>query len=299
MAPSYDFAIIRLAPPDARNESLNIGVVAFRGEELDIRVSKNLEKVKAISGAIDIEMLRALVSNLADLDARFRDAGIHELDARLENLSRIGPLAIARAGTFVAENSAAYEGRLNSILKNMIEPEPAPRRQREKRSKLLSQVKKSFRRGRVLAQNNEDLSSHRILTNFVVDEGLVADLILRNGAMHVVETVDASGDESALRRTIGEIGVAALVLERARMKFEHQKTEARLVYNASPALERIARPALDAAANQGTRLVNWASGDEKTKFVHELTSLAVPFQTKVRPHSKSLPPLASGKIEFH
>jgi len=48
----------------------------------------------------------------------------------------------------------------------------------------------------------------------------------------------------------------------------------------SSSLEKIARPSLDAAARQGAQLINWASADERNKFVHSLTSLATPFEKK-------------------
>jgi hypothetical protein len=159
----------------------------------------------------------------------------------------------------------------------MVDAEPAHARLRAKRSKLLTQVKSSFRQERVLAKRDEKLDSHRIVSSFRLDEGLVADLVLRNGAMHVIETVDASGNEDSLRKAISEIGVAALVLERARMKFGNDQTHAKLVYSASSFLEKIARPSLDAAAHQGTQLINWASADERNKFIHSLTSMATPF----------------------
>jgi hypothetical protein len=63
-------------------------------------------------------------------------------------------------------------------------------------------------------------------------------------------------NEDSLRKAISEIGVAALVLERARMKFGDDQTHAKLVYSASLLLEKIARPSLDAAAHQGTQLIN-------------------------------------------
>jgi hypothetical protein len=44
-------------------------------------------------------------------------------------------------------------------------------------------------------------------------------MVLQNGSFHVVETVDATGDESSFRKTITEIAMSALILERARMKF--------------------------------------------------------------------------------
>jgi hypothetical protein len=120
------------------------------------------------------------------------------------------------------------------------------------------------------------------VTGYQLEEGLVADMVLQNGAMHVIETIDATGEDGSIRRAIGEIGIAALVLERARMKFGEANTKARLVYNASSALEAIALPSLEAAAHQGAELINWASGNDRVRFVHSLASLATPIERKRR-----------------
>ncbi len=279
MAHSYRFAIVRLAPDDARDERINIGAMVLNEHSLDIRISKRLEKARAISAALDMPLLRELVENLNALDQRIRDSGADET-LRIEMLSRIGPLSLSRIGTFEAADAQAYENRITSIFRSMVDPEPSLPRIREKRSKLLTQVKTLFRHERVLAKKDETIDSHRIVPSYQLDEGLVADLVLRNGYYHVVETIDASNDDDSLRRAIGDIGVAALVLERARMKFGEKNTKARLVYSASAALERIALPSLQAAANQGAELTNWASADERVKFVNSLTSLATPIERK-------------------
>lgn len=282
MARCYKYAIVRLAPDDARDERINIGAVIITDDGLDVRISHRLDKIRAISAGLDREILRELLGNLSELDARLRAAGISDEEVRLEAVSRVGPLSLSKAGTFTANDLSAYEDRIKTLLKAMVDPEPAPLKGKEKRSRLLTQIKSSFRQERVLAAKDEDLSSHRIVSAYELDEGLVADLVLRNGAMHVVETVDASGDEDSLRRAIADIGIAALVLERARMKFGEDLTKARLVYNASAVLERIARPSLEAAAHQGAELTNWASADERNRFIHSLTALAIPSEQKRR-----------------
>jgi DUF3037 family protein len=280
MAHCYKFALIRLAPDDTRDERINIGIVVVTDDGLDVRVSRRLEKTHAISAALTPEALRELVQNLKGLDERLQHDGM-EADARLELLARVGPLSLSKAGTFDAGDLSAYEERIGSIMKALVEPEPALPRIREKRSKLLTQVKAIFRQERVLAKKDETLDSHRIVPSYQLDQGLVADLVLRNGAVHVVETVDATGSEGALRKAIGDIGISALVLERARMKFG-DKTHARLVYNASSALENVARPSLDAAAHQGAELTNWGSANDRHKFIHALASLATPIEANRR-----------------
>ena len=280
MAPSYNFAIIRFAPDDVRGERLNIGAIILENDRIDVRTTRRLERVKALSEALDFESLAELIDNIVDLDAQNRADGIVDYQERLSKLARIGPLSVSHAGTFVAESQSAYEARIASILKMLVEPEQAPKRLRKKKSPLFSQIKRMFQNERVLARPAEGLESHRIVPYYELDDGLVADLVLRNGAYHIIETVDASGDEHSRRKAVVDVALSALVLERARMKFGEQSTRARLFYTASAALEHIAQPSLEAAEHQGAELINWASADDRNRFVHSLASLATPIQKK-------------------
>lgn len=284
MAPSFDFSMLSFSPAGARDERINIGIVVFRDDGADVRLGKRLERVRTISAAVDVEDLRALTSNIRDLDRRCLELGQSTLQSRLELVSSMAPIAASRPGRFSANGDAEYEQRIRSILAAMVDAEPSNKAVRIKRSKLVTQVKRLFRQERVLAAKGEQLDSHRIVAGFELDEGLVADFVLRNGAMHVVETVDVGGDASSGRRTISEIGIAALVLERARMKFGERNTNSQLVYNATASAERIAEPSLAAAAHQGATLINWASADDRVRFVHSLASLATPIERK-RPRS--------------
>lgn len=298
MARCYKFAIVRLAPDDARDERINIGAMIITKNGLDMRLPRRLDKIRAISAAVDTDTVRELISNITDIDERLKSSGMEE-EARLDILSRVGPLSLSKIGTFSAQDTNAYEERVATIMRSMVDPEPATPRQREKRSKLLTQVKTIFRQERVLAKKDEGIESHRIVPSYALDEGLVADLVLKNGSYHVVETVDASSDEDSFRRTIAGIGIAGLVLERARMKFGEKATNARLVYNASASLERIAKPSLDAVANQHAELINWSSAEDRTKFIHSLSSLAIPIERKGGRKPTRFAGGANGAFGFH
>jgi hypothetical protein len=280
MARSYRFAIIQFAPDEVRGERLNVGVIILREESLDLRITRRLERIRAMTAAVDFESIKGLIDNMHGLDRILRETEAVGFEARLQNISKVGPLRLSQAGSFVAESSTAYEDRVASLMRLWVEPEPAAKQMKEKRSRLFSSVKKIFRRERVLAKRDEGLESHRIVPAYELDDGLVADLVLQNGAYHVIETVDASGNEHAFRKAVSEIAVSALVLERARMRFGEAVTKARLVFIASTVLERVARPALDAAEHQGAELVNWESRDDREKFIHSLSSLAIPIEAK-------------------
>lgn len=139
----------------------------------------------------------------------------------------------------------------------------------------MTSLKAAFRDEKVLAKKGEGLDSHRIVANEPLAEGLTADLALRNGAMHIVQTVDASNTERA-RKAIQEIGISALVFEQARIRYDNMETRPRLVYSANSQMESSISAALNVAEHQGADLINWESRDDRTRFVVDLSSLAEP-----------------------
>ena len=258
-----------------RGERLNIGVIVFDEHGSDVRLSRRLDRVRVMSAALDPEAVSILANELANLDASNLRDGMETVSDRLNALSGIGPLALSELGTFAADKSGGYEERVQQILRHYVEPEPALSKVVKKKSKLFSEVKNAFKSQRVLAAKDEGLDSHRILVSHEINEGLFADLILKNGVYHVVQTVDFQSSERALRRSISSIAVSALVLESARMRFGPE-TKSRIVYQAPSVIEQLARPSLDAAQHQGAELINWASIEDKRKFINTMSALATP-----------------------
>ena len=136
MVPSYKFAFVRLAPDDARDERINVGVLVFSEIGLDVRWGRRLEKIHALSAALDASTIRQVVEGFILLDSHMRDQGIVDIDDRIESLKRIGPICLSAAGEFEAASISAYEDRVSSIMKYLVDPQPAPLHTREKRSKL-------------------------------------------------------------------------------------------------------------------------------------------------------------------
>lgn len=275
----YEFSLLRLSSTDARDERLNIGVVILDTDTLDVRLAKKLDKMRAMSGALGSRQAKDFALSLVELDRKCAEIGISDIKERLTFMVGSGPFSLSSFGTFTAESRSAYEARISSILNSLVEPESAPAKTLEKRSRLLAEVKTEFRHLKVLAKQDETIESHRIVQKYEIDTGLTADFALKNGVMHIVETVDATGDEHKIRQVVSLIGVSALVLQRAKMNFG-ENTARRLVYTASPLMESIARPSFEAAHDQGIQLTNWASADDRRKLVYGLSSLASPIVPK-------------------
>lgn len=282
MSHSYKFAIAQIHANPGRDERLNLAIVVFDQQKLAVYRARNLDKIKAISAALDVSLVERTLENLVDLDARWGDEFRGSLADRMDVLTQMTPIRFSSVGEFFAADANSYEATIKNLLTGLVEPEPAPPRQSKKKvTRLLTSVKAAFRAEKILAQKGEGIDSHRVLAHQELAEGLTVDLMLKNGAMHVVQTVDASHTERA-RNAIQEIGMSALVFEQARMNFGSAAAVARLVYSANSQLERSIKPSLDAAEHQGAHLVNWESRDDRTRFIVEISDLAEPIEGKSR-----------------
>ena len=128
-------------------------------------------------------------------------------------------------------------------------------------------------------------------------DGLIADLVLKNGKMHVFETVDVSEPDTSAKRAVSDIAVSALVLEQARIKFGDEQTNSRLIYAASASVEAAARSCLQAAEHQGAELYNWSSVQDQVRLIASITSLATPIETR-RGRGRSAPQDGGPRFRF-
>lgn len=279
MARCCKYSLLRINAQAPRDERLNLGIIVLDDSKIEIHLPKSLRKLQALSLAFDEGALRDAADNLKSIDKYVRTICTSETD-RLEKLSELSPFSFSNFGEFFSHSQESYEQEISGLLRRLVDPEPAPVKLREKSSPLLTMVKKAFRQERVMAKKGEDLSTHRVVSGLQLAEGLSADLVLKNGAMHIIETVDATNPDAALKKIVSDIAVSALTIEQARIMFGADQTKGRLVYSASASTEAAATPALEAAEHQGIELVNWASGDAKLKFIEIISALAVPIERK-------------------
>lgn len=282
MARCYKFCLLAFDAPAPRNERLNIGLVVFLDGRLDVRLLRSLRKLSALSLAFNEESIRLAAQNLSRLDTQLSEPGDGP-EERLSQLDAMSPFRFSPMAHFIAPSAAVYEEEVALILRTFVEPEPAPRGPiRGKATALTASLRKAFRSDRILAAKGEDLEAHRVVTNVELATGLVADFVLKNGAMHVFETVDASSENISVVTVAKNVGLAALTIEQARICYGEEVTVPRLVYQASAQSEALVGPALHAAEHQGVELINWASADDQLKLRTTVASLATPLPRKSR-----------------
>lgn len=279
MACSYKYAIAQFRTDPARDERLNLALVVFKNDKIDVVLPKSLDKLRAVSAAVDLDLVRASLEELVELDAFVQSQGFSSVSDRASQIQLISTISLSQVGELVVPSEQDLGKLSDRLLARLVEPEPPlPRETKRKRTKLLSDVKAAFKSERVLARKEDNIDSHRVVEGYKIAEGLSADLLLKNGAMHVVQTVDAASDDSSTRKAIHSIAMSALVFEYARISYGDDGTKPNLIYKASPLMESFIAPSLEAAQHQGARLINWESRDDRTRFIVELSALATPLE---------------------
>lgn len=266
MANSYDFSIIRIEPDPRRGEVVNIGLVVYLDDGLDVRILPSLNKVHALFGDLDLKELYELPKRLSEWEPIL----LNNQDPN-EPLT-LGPVEISERGTFTAPNSEAYQNQVSSLLKTLVYPTRAPR-VRAKTSRLATDVKANFRKQKVLGKGEDDLQRKLIVPHYPIakDQGLYADLALKNGAFQFTEILDFRVSEASLNAKFGEAAVSALTLDKARERFG-KETKRIVLYAAKASVDRQITPHLNLVSDHADRVLNYESRADRALFVEDVLS---------------------------
>ena len=219
------FRVLRAAPDQVRGEVMNYGVVAFTPDGPNLRID---------AGAVT--RLRALHPNYARWNA---DAERDALWAALVKAPDVeGQEAIlammcgeetirGAAGCLIFESiedvASHLSTRMGELMTRYVSTPlsslPMPKKIRAKpASRLHRELRDWFKRAKAFSTNMDDLSKNRVVANYPISvaQDLYADFAVKNGQLHVMETLDLRGVEKLTPALRGEAAVKGITLDEAR-----------------------------------------------------------------------------------
>ena len=267
------FIVLQFSSHALRREALNVAILMDTPEGLGILCGKRLDKVRAISAALDPSEVQ---HDLLGLPGFLVALGITSVtDGALSDaLQAYTCFSLGAHGEYTTEAKTSHLWTAD-LLSRYVDCEPALAKPLKKRAtKLRKNILQSLRFQKILAKKSEGLDSHRVVYQHTLSQGIVADFALQNGAMHILETVDASADNVSIQRCLYEIAMSSFTFEHARIAFEGRAVKPRLIYKASSVYEQALAPSLYAAQHQGAELVNWESDQARLALLDQLAALA-------------------------
>lgn len=206
----FDFSIIKFIPDAQRGEVLNIGLLVYLANGVDIRILSSVSKLKPFSNELDIDKIESIVKNIEWVAKSINNPEI------LHKVFQ-GELSITKPGYFKIENNSEYEIKINQLMDKFINPTRS--RKRETKKRISTNLKSVFAKYGILGKEPEDINNHKVITSYPISqkEGLFAEFLLKNGAYHLTETLDLRTDNS--RTKLGESALKAITIDKAKTLF--------------------------------------------------------------------------------
>jgi hypothetical protein len=264
MAHTYNYSVLLASPDKRRGERVNIGLVVFRPDCLDIRISE-ISKLRAICGGewtgFAEEVKRRMVANFAVGD------GPQILIERLASFENI--VSLSGLGWFVVDRPEQYEEHVQQIEDSLIN---RPRAEsKPKTTRINTEIARQFKKVRLLARADEGVDSHKVHRDYIVSghEQLRADFVAKNGIYHVTATLD-------LRRAAVDISQAALkavVLHKSTAAFGDNVQ--RIGVYAAPD-ECAFKSHIELLGDYSNSVYNWEVSDQRIAYLRRMYDALTP-----------------------
>jgi hypothetical protein len=212
-----NYSLLTLRPDPERIDMLCVGVVV-RDTDGKWHVSAPSSATKLNAFGTAPQSLSAMSSNLLHV--------LHDCIDLTSVRQRMQILRSALAlhdfeGEFSYLDATDFARQVVAILDESVLPktnkEEISRTVRIVRPRTRARLRRQFDNMGILATKGEDISSHKVVTNFPVSakHGLTAEFALKNSVMHITETVDFDVAEDSMRTKTFEAQAKCLVLRAA------------------------------------------------------------------------------------
>jgi hypothetical protein len=261
MEHTSEYAILTAVPEPRRGERVNVGLVVFRKDRLDVRFKHASYKLRALTGDAWEARLDSTEQRLISLFGEGADA--NDILARFEILE---PL-IRPTGTgwlkYWAESD--YEQRVQEIMTTLVGI--PPRERPEGHSRINTEIAIVFRKAKILAKPAETIETGKLIKGFPIapNEGLTADFALKNGKLHIASTLDLRKQSANL----GEAALKSIVLDKSE-KIYGAQVRTLGVYAIEPAMREHFKQHVELLGDYAQDTFNWLEPEGRWKFTKSI-----------------------------
>lgn len=214
------FSFLRARPNEVRGEQLNIGLVAFLPDGPKVFIDAPHWRVRALHPDLDVvnwsvwatqleSALTQLGSAEEGLDWLQHGLGIVRADSTLGHLKVENERRIADAiSTLMTQVVSIPERTISAVADKTMRP----------KSRLHAHLRSWFRSAKIYSPNISDLSKSKVVSSYPIDVSgdLYADFALKNGSVHIIETLDFRGVARVTKTQRGTAGLAAVLFDQAK-----------------------------------------------------------------------------------
>ncbi len=265
----FNYAIIRYTPDYKRGETINVGLIVFKKNDVDVRILENPSKMRMFGGQLTQEYLFDFKDAIRELSST-----VHTPEEKYNFLSDIahGIISLSGMGKFLIDDLHQYEAKVSRLFNELVKPIHV-RAHEEKIPRLTTELKHKFAALDILAKDVSELSKHKVVPNYPINEdmGLHADFLLKNGIFHVTEVVDFNVND--VQSKLKETSFKMLTFMQSKMILT-EPVACYFVYSASAVRENTISQHLKVAEGYSDKQFNLECKEQKLAYFSLMTELA-------------------------
>ncbi|HCW94821.1 DUF3037 domain-containing protein [Stutzerimonas stutzeri] len=267
------YSLIQFTPDRKRNETINIGLVAFMPDSIVVNLCESIRKIRAVDGAISGNDLKNIESMLQKIFSKSVPES-QEIESRFEFLKLILPdsYQLSTLGCFSAATREEANLKISLLMNELVIP-PRPVITRERGARIITNLRSIFRQHDLFSDSVDDIFNHRIVEKFPISEksSLRADFALKNGVYHITETIDLGARDASVK--FKEAGLKSFVMAKAKLELG-KETKCYAVYSASAADEKDKSEAIDLLSEGSDFIFNLRSQKDKVDYIQRMEDAA-------------------------
>lgn len=264
MSKIYRYVVLRLAPDFMRGETMNVGIVLFPSEgKPEVIVSAPLQKLRALDADWSAKRVTEWSHHVRELVDTADD-----IEACVKTLSHLGYCVPGTPGMFVASTEMEFAQELNEIKDIYVNPKGFTRKSgRERRPRLVSELKNQFKRMQRLGKSIDDLTQHLVVPNVPVPDhpDLKADFVYKNGVYRITQTLDYRVSVQGAHQKISEACTKTIAAQLAKQSWGEDTVKLAVV-NIPEEIADIADPHIDMLLAQGFSIYHSNIPEDLAKY---------------------------------
>jgi hypothetical protein len=224
MEATYKYAVLRATPDPRRGEVVNIGIVVFHAETVEVLFPPTFHKLLALDGSLDVEQIIQLPETIRLWAARFEG-----VEQKHNAINKFGIVTLSELGQFRVNDGLSFDAQVQRLMRTFVISPPKPSVV-VANNRLTTKLRDIFRKKEVLGYDQTDIKRHLVVQRYPIDEqeNLYSDFALKNGVFWFTETVDFRARTKAGIDQYRAASFAAVKLDKARKK--HRKAKTFVVY---------------------------------------------------------------------
>lgn len=269
MAGIFNYSLIRAVPDERRGEWVNIGVVVYRAERLEVRLIKDLKKLRALNEAMDVSFIYGVGDFWNSLCT-----GIDDDAARQAMLERLPGVHASPMGQFISDD-AGVDSHIESIMRDLVDV-PLPQRERRVVQSKIEKIVQQALTSKRLMSPDRDITKHLVVAKFPIDPQarLYADFAIRNGALRITETIDFRvSAQTAKTDKHRHAALKAISLDRAKSVFSSGCIPL-VVFATDERTPDIADGSIRMLGNYAERMFDISDGAQFASYLKEIEDAA-------------------------